>query len=354
VLVPNGNAAVVDNAAGPVSVWGGSTLKTVVAGSGGLSFYAATAPTSLLSIAAGDGANWIATATVGGGNYNINLGARNDTVRIDTGNATVNMGTGQNTAQLGNGNSTIISVGADLINGNSVAGGGGSDTIQVTSGQTTINPGSSNFTVYGNDSNPLTMLAGTGTDLVSIGIGGGTVTAGSGGNSTLIGGLNMVGSPAVYMTGTANGDKLYAIGYGNVVATAGTGNETITGAGNAPFGGTASHGNNSFVAGSGNDTLLAGAGQDTLTAGTGNASMVAGTAADTFAFQKGAAGGSDTISGFKIVVDTLSLTGYGLTASSALGTALQQNGGTVLTFADGTTVTIAGINNFSGPNIKVG
>ncbi len=124
VLVPNGNAAVVDNAAGPVSVWGGSTLKTVVAGSGGLSFYAATAPTSLLSIAAGDGANWIATATVGGGNYNINLGAGNDTVRIDTGNATVNMGTGQNTAQLGNGNSTIISVGADLINGNSVAGGG--------------------------------------------------------------------------------------------------------------------------------------------------------------------------------------------------------------------------------------
>ncbi len=262
------------------------------------------------------------------------------------------MGTGSNILALGNGNSVVISVGFDLINGNSVVGGGGSDTVAVTSGQTTINPGSSNFTVFGNASNPLTMLRGTGSDLVAMGIGGGTVTAGSGGNSTIIGGLNSPNGPAVYMTGTASGDRLYAIGYGNVVAVAGAGNETITGAGNGPFGGAASHGSNSFTAGSGNDTLISGAGQDTLTAGTGSASMVAGTAADTFAFQRGAAGGSDTISGFKVGVDTLSLTGYGLTASSALGTSLQQNGGTVLTFADGTTITVAGVNNLSSLSIK--
>ncbi len=354
VLVPNSVAAVVDSAAGPVSIWGGSGLQSVLAGSGGLSFYAASAPTGLQTIVAGDGANWISTQSVGGGNYRINLGSGNDTVRIDTGNATVNMGTGNNVLSLGNGSSVVVSVGADLIVGSSVAGGGGSDTVQVTSGRTTINPGSSNFTVFGNESNPLTMLRGSGTDLVAMGIGGGTVTAGSGGNSTIIGGLNSPNGPAAYMTGTADGDKLYAIGYGNVVAVAGAGNETITGAGNGPFGGAASHGSNSFTAGSGNDTLISGAGQDTLTAGTGNALMVAGIAADTFAFQQGKAGGSDTISGFKVGVDTLLLTGYGFTPSSALGTSLQLGGGTVLTFADGTTVTVAGVSNFSSSNIKVG
>ncbi len=354
VLAIDSVTAIVDVASGPVSLWGGSGLTSVLAGSGGLSFYAATVPSSLQTIVAGDGANWIATQSVGGGNYQINLGAGDDRVRVDTGNATVDMGTGHNTLQLGNGNSFVFSVGADVINGNSVAGGVGNDTVQVTSGQATINPGSSDFTVFGNDLNPLLMLGGSGSDMVSIGIGGGTVTAGSGGNSTLIGGLNAFGSPSVYMTGTASGDKLYAIGYGNVVAVAGAGNETITGAGNSPFGGTASYGSNSFMAGSGNDTLIAGAGHDTLRAGTGNASMIAGTAADTFAFQKGAAGGSDTISGFKLGIDTLSLTGYGLTASSALGTALQINGGTVLTFADGTTITVAGVPNLSSASVKIG
>ncbi len=69
VLAPSSVAAILDAAAGPVSVWGGSAVQSVLAGSGGLSYYAAAAPTGLQTIVAGDGANWISTQSVGGGNY---------------------------------------------------------------------------------------------------------------------------------------------------------------------------------------------------------------------------------------------------------------------------------------------
>lgn len=353
ISIPNTDSVIVDNAAGPSSIFGGSAVSALIAGSGGLTFVSGV-PVGVENIVAGDTANYIVTANTGGGTYNIATGAGNDTVGVFTGNSTVNAGTGSNKIQLGTGNSFVFSVGSDSVVGNITPvgspGAGGTDTVDVLSGNVTINPGSSNFFVFGNDLNPVTLLAGSGSDTVALGIGGGTVTAGTGGNSLLVGGLNTTGTAV--LTGSASGDRLYAIGYGTVVATAGAGNETISGAGGAPYGGSPSFADNRFTAGSGNDTLLAGRGLDTLTAGTGKASLVAGTAADTFAFQNHSAGGADTISGFKVASDTISLTGYGLTPANALSTAVQQNGGTVITLADGTSLTVSGVTNLTAANIK--
>ena len=126
-----------------------------------------------------------------------------------------------------------------------------------------------------------------------------------------------------------------------VFATAGAGDETITGAGGSPngFSVPGSTANNQFTAGSGNDTLIAGAGSDTLVGGTGSALMISGTGPDTFSFQFGN-GGQDTITGFK-ASDTLVLSQFGITSvTPATG-----SGSAVISLSDGTKITLTGVTS---------
>jgi Ca2+-binding RTX toxin-like protein len=216
--------------------------------------------------------------------------------------------------------------------------------VNIGSGQTTVDPGAINLFLYASHepSNTLLVSPGTGSDTISVGTGGGTVIGGTAGNNILFGGIGGIGSDPTYLQGAGNGDQLFAIGGGNVTIAAGPGNETITGAGGAPNGFTVpgSTGNNLFTAGSGNDTLIAGAGNDTLTGGTGAALMQAGTGADVFSFISGN-GSSATITGFK-PIDTLQLTGFGIsTVPSTVA------GGSVISLADGTSITFVGLAKFN-------
>lgn len=362
VLLSSTAVGVIDTLTTGLQIQGGAAGVSVVAGSGGLTYTNITASGSAFdNIVAGDGANFLQTATFGTGNYNFNTGAGNDTVVVLSGNATVNAGTGRNLIVLGgsasSGNSLVYSEGADSIVGNilpkGTGGSGGTDTVNIGSGATTINPGSSNFFIYNNQFNAVTLLQGIGSDTVSVGRGGGSVVGGLAGNNYLFGGSGGAGSAGTTIRGAASGDHLFAIGSGNITAIAGAGNETITGAVNpAGFGTTASMGNNMFVAGSGNDTLMAGGGADTLVGGTGNAQLIAGTGPDTFQIISGT-GGADTITGFS-ASSTLRLTGFGasLTAASALNTAVIQGGNTVLTLNDGTTLTFANGASVANSQIK--
>ncbi len=329
----------------PVEIAGGAPGISVLAGSGGLTFTDITASGSLTdTIVAGDGANNIQTSLVDDttGNYVVNTGAGDDTIGIFNGSATINAATGHNLVVLGgganSGNSFVYSEGADSIVGNTVVGGqtgtGGTDTVDIGSGQTTINPGSSNFFVFGNQYNTLTLLIGTGSDTIQVGAGGGTVTGGLGGNNILIGGADT--ASVTWLYGTQHGDQLFATGSGSVVLAAGAGNETLSGAGGSPLG----------------TALGASTGNDTLIAGTGNASMVGGAGTDIFEFTKGQAGGSDTITGFK-ATDTLQLNGYGLTATAVLNSAVSVGGSTTLTLNDGTTVLFADTSNINAAQIKI-
>ena len=362
ILLSSTAIGVIDSLTTALQIQGGAAGVSVVAGSGGLTYTNITASgTALDNIVAGDGANFLQTSAAGTGNYNFNTGSGNDTVVVLSGNATINAGTGRNLVVLGggssSGNSLVHSEGADSIVGNilskGTAGSGGTDTVNIGSGAVTINPGSSNFFVYGNQYNAVTVLQGVGSDTVSVGRGGGSVVGGLAGNNYLFGGSGGAGSAGTTIRGAASGDTLFAIGSGSITAIAGAGSELITGAFNPPgFGSTSSTGNNLFVAGSGNDTLVAGAGSDTLVGGTGSAQMFAGTGADTFRFSSGT-GGADTITGFT-ASSTLQLIGFGsaLTAANALNTSIVQGGNTVLKLTDGTTLTFANGASVSNTQIK--
>jgi Ca2+-binding RTX toxin-like protein len=350
VDVPVTDSAIVDSSTGPLSITGGAAGETVVAGSGALNYTDITPSGDATDyIVAGDGNNLISTSTVGGGNYSINLGSGNDSVSIN-GNSSINAGTGHNFITVGGGGSIISSEGFDSITGSSVASAT-ADTVNIGSGQTTVDPGASNFFIFGTSTttNPLVFKPGTGSDTISVGSGGGNVFAGSGGNSILFGGAGG-GSAPVVLHGTADGDQIFSIGAGNVTAIAGAGNETITGAGGSPdgFSVPGSTGNNTFEAGSGNDTLIAGAGQDTLWGGTGNALLQSGTGADTFEFQFGS-GGQDTVTGFK-ATDTLQFNGFGLTSTTLPETSV--GGSTVIALNDGTTVTLQGVTSLNPAQVK--
>ncbi len=339
VAVPTSDVGIIDAASGPVSITGGGVGETVVAGSGGLTYTGITPSGSAVDyIAAGDGANFIATATTGTGNYQVNTGAGNDTISV-FGNGVVNAGTGNNSVSVSGGSSLIYSEGHDSI----TTSGVGTDTINVGTGTPTINPGSANLVVTSSSTaGALFIAAGTGSDTISVGPGGGAVYAGSGGNSILVAGTVGANGAATTLHGGGGGDQLYASGSTAVYAAAGPGNETLSGAGGTPAGGVSVAGStasNTFLAGTGNDTLIAGAGKDTLVGASGHAVMTSGTGADVFSFTSGTAGGMDTITGFK-AADTLALTGYG---SGPVPTTTM-GGSTVVHLSDGTSITIQGVS----------
>ena len=207
---------------GPTSITGGGQGETVIGGSSGLTYLDITPSGSAIDyIVAGDGANFITTSTTGGGNYQINTGAGNDTISV-FGNGEINAGTGNNSISVSGGSSLLYSEGNDNITSN----GAGTDTVDISTGQATINPGSANLNIYEESGAmyPLFLAPGSGSDSVSTGAGGGTVCGGSGGNNILIAGAGM-------LFGGGAGDQLYATGGAPVSIYGGSGSETLSGAG---------------------------------------------------------------------------------------------------------------------------
>lgn len=361
ILLSTTAVGIINSLATALQIQGGAAGASVVSGSGGLTYTNITASGSATANIVASGTNYLQTATTGAGNYNFNTGSGNDTIVVLSGNATVNAGSGQNLIVLGgganSGNSLVYSEGYDSIVGNilprGTAGSGGTDTVNIGSGATTVNPGSSNFFIFNNQFDALTLLQGVGSDTVSVGQGGGSVIGGLAGNNYLFAGSGGANSAGTTIRGAASGDHLFAIGAGNVTVIAGAGNETVTGAVNpAGFGTTSATGSNLLVAGSGIDIVQAGAGNSTLVGGSGSAQLIAGSGANMFQIISGT-GGADTITGFN-ASSTLQLTGFGasLTAANALNTALVQGGNTVLTLVDGTTLTFANGASVSNSQIK--
>ncbi len=281
---------------GPATITGGAPGETVIGGSFGLTYTNITpSGPGVDYIVVGDGSNLISTSPNTTGNYSIDSGAGDDTISV-SGNAEINAGTGRNSISVTGGGSFIFSEGGDNITGSTVVGGEGTDTVEIGTGQTTINPGTSNFDIFEDSdaTNPLFFAPGSGSDTISVGASGGTVFGGSAGFNIL-----MAGVGALY--GAGNGDQLYATGSAPVVLTAGVGNETLSGAGGTLNGSSfaASTADDTFVVGSENDTIMGGSGSDTVD--------FAGVRAD-YAFSAGA-GGTLLVTGIGggfSAVDTLS------------------------------------------------
>ncbi len=237
------------------------------------------------------------------------------------------------------------------------------------------------------------VAGGTGHVTVFAGNGGGMFFGGTGGGNVIVAGADLTGytefggdplndfpglrhfedaqgtilTPlASTIGGGGNGDLLVATGtLDNLVAAAG-GNETLTGSGasgdNTFFGGTGSDlivtgagrdlvvagsgaatiaggtGNAAVFAGAGQSLILGGAGGNYVQAGSGTATVFTGAGADLIAVVSGQAGGSVTVSGFRVGIDHVAARGY---ASGPTQTAA--GGNTVLAFSDHTQVTLLGV-----------
>ncbi len=217
---------------------------------------------------------------------------------------------------LGGGSAVTIGGGhvavAVEVAGAHVHGGWGSDAVTVWAGGSDIHGGAGSMSVTLNgwaDQNVTTVYGGAGAL---------TEAASGSGNLEVIGGR-----------GTAN------IGgtYNAETVVAGAGNMTLQG-GNA---GTV------FIAGSGAASVALTTGGGSVTFGSGAASVTeaAWGGADVYQFNHGHGGGSDTITGFKVGVDSLVFNGVSVKSEVSAG------GSTNLTLTDGTHLCLAGVTSLT-------
>ena len=266
----------------------------------------------------------------GGDGISTLTGVGGDTFNGGLGTTTINTGKGGSTVTLSNvaaSAATIWSGGGDTI-----WAGLASATITVTGGQgdTVYAQGASLSFINGSGAS--TVYAGSGSVLIQAGLGGGTYYAGTAGNSRL-----MAGAGQVTFHGMADGDVLTAAGAANDALIAGAGTETLSGGTNT--------GNLTLVAGTGATTMIAGLGRTVFVLGPGNDSITVGGVANMFQIQNGKSGGFDTISGFRLGLDDLSLSGFG---SDEIANALSSQsadgmGGTLLMLSDTTRLDLLGI-----------
>ncbi len=252
-----------------------------------------------------------------------------------------------------------------------VLAGAGNDTIDAGAGNDTIDAGADDDLIrFGADHGDDSVDGGSGTDRLDF-----TGASADGGISAVwtgdtSGSVSGAGGTVQFssiegLTGTSAGDSIdaSASGFSGLSFAGGDGNDTmIGGAGDDALSGDA--GDDSLSGGSGDDSLTAGTGADTLQGGAGNDSLDLGPADDTTDVIVLADGdGADTLLGFEAPIDNgdgtfagrdlldvtglTNLTGSGVnvgdvTVSDSLG---DGTGDAVLTFPDGTSLTLVGIDS---------
>ncbi|UWQ19641.1 hypothetical protein [Jannaschia sp. M317] len=105
-------------------------------------------------------------------------------------------------------------------------------------------------------------------------------------------------------------------------------------------------GDDNLSGGSGSDTIRGGAGDDTLNGGSGNDRLEGGTGIDHFVLAAG--GGRDVIEDFEFGRDIISVAGGATTTETT-----DANGNRVISLADGTQVTLAGVTGTGAPSPAV-
>ncbi len=191
---------------------------------------------------------------------------------------------------------------------------------------------------------------------------GAVILSGSGNVNTLTGVILSDTSTASLIVGNAGSSIINAnFSTKNLTIVAGAGNDTIvTGTGNDRVGigevGIANGGGgaDTLIGGSGSATLGGGAGADSIVAGTGGGmligevgddTMVGGAGNDVFIYRSG--DGSDVINGFNPASDTLALAVSGVNLLDVISRATVSGGNTIITMADGSTITLAGVTGIN-------
>ncbi len=177
----------------------------------------------------------------------------------------------------------------------------------------------SQVNLFGNDDDNI-FQTGTGADSLSGGAGEDTLFGGAGDD------VIFDTSGASSISGGAGDDLLYA-GDGDDTLSGGTGDDLIFG----------QQGADSIMGGAGNDSISGGAGSDSIWGGAGDDTLVGGADDDVFFFEGGF--GSDTIQDFS-GGDTIDLSGLGVDMDFINANTEFVDGDAVITFADGSMLTI--------------
>ncbi len=221
---------------------------------------------------------------------------------------------------------------------------GGSGNMSLTGGQggsLTVFGGAGTLSLQGGH-DAETVVGGAGAETIHAAASGGAYFGGSGGSQMFATGAGS------FLIGDVGGDVLTASASGGDGLVAGAGNETLNGGGsrweNVLFGGS---GNDMVMLGAGNDTYVGGSGTATIQMGSGSADLFAGAGAESFSFDAShtnaalgsGAPGNDWISGFRVGIDHLQLSG-GLSVASAASS----GGVTSLLLTDGTQIHLAAVS----------
>lgn len=272
-------------------------------------------------------------------------------------------GDGDYIVAMGGNDLVTGSQGADLVYGGSgndtLSGGAGNDMLMGDSGDDVLIGGAGNDTLSGGaDADRFDLADGFGNDLI---LGGEAASETS--DTDVIDATGLGGSVSVTFTGneagtltdgtsTATFSEIEEIRLGDAGNTL---DASATDSGVQVWSGA---GNDALTGGLGNDTLLAGGGADTLVGGAGDDLLALGTAdgaQDSVIVADG--GGSDILTGFEAPVangdgtytagDLLDVGGLtdadGHPVNVHDVTVSAQNGNAVLTFPDGTSLTLIGI-----------
>jgi hypothetical protein len=301
-----------------VSLWGSDMLNLVTAnnsvsgGTGRLTIDDTAGNNSIGGGAGGltltDTAGWDAITTQAGATDTLTLGGRNNSV-TSAGHDTI-LDNGQYDAITASGRALITAnaFAQITLSGNDTVTVNGDATLHVLDGGQVSAIIGANGVAGQKDAGATLHIAGVGAGAMHA-----TVTGGSAG------------------FGSCNGDQLNLTGQqGAIAATLGGGMFDITG----------SAGNDSFVTGSGTATITLGAGADTVGFGSGAVTVNGGAGADSYVFGAGAAG-TVTIAGFKQGVDTLHMQGF---ASTAVAAGSVNDGSTLLTLTNGTTIDLLDVS----------
>ncbi len=306
---------------GQLNFIGGGQASTVVGGGGSVTVYGGSGNGGVVYGGTG------ATELVGGAGTSTFVG-------------------GQGTAMIygGSGNGDVVYAGGgptEFVGGagsGTFVGGGGGATVYGGSGNGGVVYAGAGATEFVGGAGAGTFVGGNTAVLVFGGAGGGTIFGGSGGGQ-------FFGANAATVIEVGTGASTVTASDGNAVFLTGSANNLIAaGGGNVTLVGGTSGGNNTIFAGSGADQLGGGLGNDDFLAGNGRATLSGGGGANLYSFVNGQAGGADVITDFHRGTDRLSLQGYGgAAASQALAGAVHSGGATVLSLADGTSVTLQNV-----------
>jgi subtilisin family serine protease len=313
----NGGAGVIDGI--PVMV--GAGLRSANANG-------STGSVTLIGLAAGG-------SQLSGGDAASSLtGAGRDVFQGGLGSTTISTGRGGSLIQLcsaGPSQATILSGGSDTI-----WAGMATVSITDTGGRGDVIYAQAATLSFINGTGASSVLSGSGTVLVQAGAGGGVYYAGSGSGSRL-----MAGTGLVIFYGAADGDVLTAAGNAGDRLVAGAGAETLSG-------GT-STGAITLVGGAGADRMIAGAGRTTFVVGTGTDSIAIGGIRDIIEIDRTTGNGMAVVSGFRLGLDTLFLSGFPAAAATAAiaSQGTDGTGGTMLQVQNGTRIDLLGIGHVS-------